>query len=141
MTKLYMDIEEIQRRPNDGDLGAYVRKQSFKKEKSMKAKHSKDIVINIMKDWYNAMEKHNVSVQPKASTMLGTILNKHLNPTEEDVFDRYMNTKAGELESFWQSLSNSEKAYVEQRRQEMRDQYYADRGLVDSQDKRTLLKG
>ncbi len=140
MTKLYMDIEEIQRRPNDGDLGAYVRKQSFKKEKSMKAKHSKDIVINIMKDWYNAMEKHNVSVQPKASTMLGTILNKHLNPTEEDVFDRYMNTKAGELESFWQSLSNSEKAYVEQRRQEMRDQYYADRGLVD-QHKKELLKG
>tara|TARA_B100000424_G_C22625796_1_gene347335 strand:+ start:77 stop:484 length:408 start_codon:yes stop_codon:yes gene_type:complete len=135
-----MDIEEIQRRPNDGDLGAYVRKQSFKKEKSMKAKHSKDIVINIMKDWYNAMEKHNVSVQPKASTMLGTILNKHLNPTEEDVFDRYMNTKAGELESFWQSLSNSEKAYVEQRRQEMRDQYYADRGLVD-QHKKELLKG
>ena len=106
----------------------------------MKAKHSKDIVINIMKDWYNAMEKHNVSVQPKASTMLGTILNKHLNPTEEDVFDRYMNTKAGELESFWQSLSNSEKAYVEQRRQEMRDQYYADRGLVD-QHKKELLKG
>ena len=140
MTKLYMDIEEIQRRPNDGDLGAYVRKQSFKKEKSMKSKHSKDIVINIMKDWYNAMEKHNVSVQPKASTMLGTILNKHLNPTEEDVFDRYMNTKAGELESFWQSLSNSEKAYVEQRRQEMRDQYYADRGLVD-QHKKELLKG
>ena len=140
MTKLYMDIEEIQRRPNDGDLGAYVRKQSFKKEKSMKAKHSKDIVINIMKDWYNAMEKHNVSVQPKASTILGTILNKHLNPTEEDVFDRYMNTKAGELESFWQSLSNSDKAYVEQRKQEMRDQYYADRGLVDHH-KKELLKG
>jgi len=135
-----MDIEEIQRRPNDGDLGAYVRKQSFKKEKSMEAKHSKDVVINIMKDWYNAMEKHNVSVQPKASTILGTILNKHLNPTEEDVFDRYMNTKAGELESFWQSLSNSDKAYVEQRKQEMRDQYYADRGLVDHH-KKELLKG
>ena len=140
MTKLYMDIEEIQRRPNDGDLGAYVRKQSFKKEKSMKAKHSKDIVINIMKDWYNAMEKHNVSVQPKASTMLGTILNKHLNPTEEDVFDRYMNTKAGEHEAFWNSLSNDEKAYVEMKRQEMRDRYYADRGLVD-QHKKELLKG
>ena len=99
----------------------------------------KDIVIQIMNEWYKAMEKNNISVQPKASTILGTILAKHLNEGEPDVFDKYMNTKAGEMESFWQSLSNSEKAYVEEKRQEMRDKYYADRGLVD--DQKTLLKG
>ena len=101
---------------------------------------SKDKVIQIMNEWYSAMEKNNISVQPKASTILGTILAKHLNSDEEDVFDRYMNTKAGEFDAFWKSLSNDEKAYVEKRRQEMRDQYYAERGLVDH-NKKELLKG
>ena len=137
MTKLYLDIEEIQKRPNNMELGDYVRKQSYKKENVMNNK--KDLVVEIMKEWYDAMDKHNISVQPKASTILGTILAKHLNE-EEDVFDRYMNTKAGELDSFWQSLSNDEKAYVEKRRQEMRDEWYAQRGLVD-QHKKELLKG
>ena len=100
----------------------------------------KDLVVQIMRDWYFAMDKHNISVQPKASTLLGTILAKHLNSDEEDVFDRYMNTKAGELDAFWKSLSNDEKAYCEMKRQEMRDQYYADRGLVDHR-KKELLKG
>ena len=100
----------------------------------------KDLVVQIMRDWYAAMDKNGISVQPKASTLLGTILAKHLNSDEEDVFDRYMNTKAGEFESFWNSLSNDEKAYCEMRRQELRDKYYADRGLVD-QHKKELLKG
>ena len=104
------------------------------------ANKEKDLVVQIMRDWYFAMDKHNISVQPKASTLLGTILAKHLNSDEEDVFDRYMNTKAGELDAFWKSLSNDEKAYCEMKRQEMRDQYYADRGLVDHH-KKELLKG
>ena len=99
----------------------------------------KDIVIEIMNEWYKAMENNNISVQPKASTILGTILAKHLNSNEEDVFDRYMNTKAAEQAAFWASLSNAEKAYVEEKRQEMRDHYYAERDLPDSQ--KTLLKG
>jgi len=99
----------------------------------------KDLVVQIMNEWYKAMEKNKISVQPKASTILGTILAKHLNEGEPDVFDKYMNTKAGELEAFWQSLTNSEKAYVEEQRQAMRDKYYADRDLVD--DQKTLLKG
>ena len=65
----------------------------------------KDLVVQIMKDWYEAMENNNISVQPKASTILGTILAKHLNSDEEDVFDRYMNTKAGEFDAFWKTLS------------------------------------
>ena len=100
----------------------------------------KDLVVQIMRDWYDAMEKQNIAVQPKASTLLGAILAKHLNSDEEDVFERYMNTKAGEHEAFWNSLSNDEKAYVEMKRQEMRDQYYTDRGLVDHH-KKELLKG
>ena len=100
----------------------------------------KDLVVQIMKEWYDAMDKHNISVQPKASTILGTILAKHLNE-EEDVFDRYMNTKGGEFDAFWKSLSNDEKAYVEKRRQEMRDEYYTKRNLVDEYKTKVLLKG
>ena len=100
---------------------------------------NKDLVVSIMKDWYAAMDKHGISVQPKASTILGTVLAKHLNDGEQDLFDIYMNTKAGEMDAFWQSLSKDEKHYVETRRQEMRDQYYADRGIVDNQ--KQILKG
>ena len=99
-----------------------------------------DKVAQIMNEWYTALGKQGVAIQPKASTILGTILAKHLS-NEEDVFDIYMNTKAGEFDAFWKSLSNDEKAYVEKRRQEMRDEWYAQRGIADSQDKRTLLKG
>ena len=99
-----------------------------------------DKVAQIMNEWYTALGKQGVAIQPKASTILGTILAKHLS-NEEDVFDTYMNTKAGEFDAFWKSLSNEEKAYVEKRRQEMRDEWYAQRGAVDSQANRTLLKG
>tara|TARA_R100001443_G_scaffold57106_2_gene68004 strand:+ start:423 stop:734 length:312 start_codon:yes stop_codon:yes gene_type:complete len=98
-----------------------------------------DRVAQIMEEWYSTMEKDNISVQPKASTILGTILAKHLNNGKEDVFDRYMNTKAGEFDTFWSTLTQQEKNYVESKRQKMRDKYYADRGLEDDQKK--LLKG
>ena len=100
---------------------------------------SKDLTIKIMNEWYSAMEKNNISVQPKASTILGTILATHLNSEVPDVFETYINTKAGEMDTFWKSLSNSEKAYVEEKRQTLRDQYYVERNLVD--DNKTLLKG
>ena len=100
----------------------------------------KDLVVQIMNEWYKAMEKNKISVQPKASTILGTILAKHLTDDEPDIFDKYMNTKASEQAAFWASLSNSEKAYIEEQRQALRDQYYAERGLTDDQGK-TLLKG
>ena len=38
-------------------------------------------------------------------------------------------------------LSNDEKAYVEKRRQEMRDEYYTSRGIVDEYKTKVLLKG
>ena len=144
MTKLYLDIDEIKERPNDMTLGSYVREKSFNMENTMNTKkdiENHDLVVEIMKDWYYAMDQHGISVQPKASTILGTVLAKHLNNGEEDVFDRYMNTKGGEFDAFWKSLSNDEKAYVEKRRQEMRDEYYAKRNLVDEYKTKVLLKG
>ena len=100
-----------------------------------------DKVAQIMSEWYDELARYGCQVQPKASTILGTILAKHLNNDEEDVFDRYMNTKGGEFDAFWKSLSNDEKAYVEKRRQEMRDEYYTKRNLVDEYKTKVLLKG
>ena len=42
----------------------------------------KDYVADIMKQWYEAMDSNKVMVQPKASTLLGTILAKYkIGPT------------------------------------------------------------
>ena len=87
--KMRIDSEEIKKRPNNYDLGEYVRQLAGS------SMDNKDLVVSIMKDWYYAMDKHGISVQPKASTILGTVLAKHLSDDVEDPFDRYMNTKAG----------------------------------------------
>ena len=118
----------------------YIGDEVMNKDKFKVKIDENDQVAQIMNEWYATMKKNGCTVQPKASTILGTILAKHLNSGEEDVFDRYMNTKAGEHDAFWKSLSKEEQAYCEKRRQEMRDEWYANRGLIDNHAK-TLLKG
>jgi len=143
MTKLYLDEDTIKNMPNDYTLGSYIRTQYWNKtkEKAMK----KDSVTEIMQKWYDVMNKNNLQVQPKTSTMLGTILAEYdikpkSKPTKEDLFDQYMNTKAGDWERFWSGLSKEEKNYIESRRQKLRDEYYSKRNLIDDQ-KKSLLKG
>jgi len=101
---------------------------------------SKDKVTQIMDEWYTAMDKNGISVQPKASTILGTVLAKHMNDSTEDVYERYMNTRGGDFDAFWKSLSDSEKAYVESMREKARAEFYSKRNLVDANSKE-LLKG
>jgi len=116
-------------------------KEQIKKAMSdASAVDQNDQVAQIMDEWYAELGRNGCAVQPKASTILGTILAKHFNSTE-DVFDRYMNTKGGEFDSFWASLTNEEKSYVEKRRQELRDEYYSKRNLVDEYKTKVLLKG
>ena len=119
----------------------YIGDEVMNKDKFKVKIDPNDKVAQIMNEWYAELGKNGCAIQPKASTILGTILAKHLNDGEPDVFDRYMDTKAGEFEPFWQSLTNEEKAYVEKRRQAMRDEWYANRNLEDSQSNRTLLEG
>ena len=90
----------------------------------------------IVDEWYKAMGENNISVQPKASTILGTILaNYDISPKQEIDPD----TTGGDFANFWKNLSDTEKAYVEEKRQQARDKFYSSRNLVD--DKKTLLKG
>jgi len=107
---------------------------------------SKDLVLEIMNKWYEAMQRNNISVQPKASTILGTILadykikaKKGSDIDLKDLWETYMNTPAKDLSKFFKSLGKQERKQLEAQRQKMRDQYYAARGLVD--DQKTLLKG
>ena len=132
MTKLYLDIEEIKKRPNDMELGKHVRIKSYKKDKTMNKKLSELEVTShahIIDEWYKVMGKHNISVQPKASTILGTILAKYdISPKHEidvDVYEQDMNTTGGDFADFWKSLSDTEKADVEEKRQQARDKYYS----------------
>ena len=102
-----------------------------------------DYVIEIMNKWYSALKKNNTTVEPTAATLLGGILTEYnLTPKEKepDVFDKYLNTPASEMNTFWNSLNDSEKAYIESKRMEMRKQYYHEKDLRDDQGK-TLLKG
>ena len=116
-------------------LGSYVRHLSFKKEDNMQ---HKDVVVNIITEWYDEMYKNNLQVPPKASTILGTILAKHFKD-DMDAYERYMNTPAKDFADFWKALSPSEKEYVESMRDIAREQFYADRELVDH--RKELLKG
>jgi len=100
----------------------------------------KNKVTQIMDEWYSAMEKNGISVQPKASTILGTILTKHLNESKLDAYERYMNTRAGDFDAFWKSLTVSEKEYVESMKEKARAEFYNSRGMADHSSKE-LLKG
>ena len=99
---------------------------------------NKDVVVEIITEWYDEMYQNNVQVPPKASTILGTILAKHFKD-DMDAYERYMNTPAKDFAEFWDSLTASEKEYVESMRDIAREQFYADREQADHH--KELLKG
>ena len=79
----------------------------------------KDHIANIMDKWYKAMEKNKISVQPKASTILGTILSDYTISTEKpkrDIWKEALKVKGGEFAGWYEGLSNSEKLEYEQGR-------------------------
>ena len=135
MTKLYLDIDEIKERPNDMTLGSYVRKKSFDMEKSMnKFKVNvdpNDKVAQIMSEWYQELARYGCQVQPKASTILGTILAKHLSSETRDIWAEALTVKGGEFASWYASLTNDEKLQYEEGRKKASLEH----------DPRELLKG
>ena len=117
---------------------------NLRKEQSMNKKLSEMPIpayARIVEEWYRVMGENNISVQPKASTILGTILAQYdITPkqhTESDVYEQFMNTTGGNFTNFWENLSDVEKAYVEERRKTFRDKFYAEQHENDKQ----LLRG
>ena len=93
-----------------------------------------DLVVQIINEWYEAMAKNNISVQPKASTILGTILAKHLNDGERDVFAESLNIKGGEFAAWYANLSKEDQVQYEIGRKKASKIYVP-------QESKELLKG
>ena len=96
----------------------------------------KDYVADIMNQWYAAMEKNKVMVQPKASTLLGTILAKYqIEPHEKgDIWAEYLTIKGGDFPAWWSTLSDDQKQEWSTKKEEARLEY-------DKRSDKHLLKG
>ena len=98
----------------------------------------KDHVARIMDEWYSSMANNNVSVQPKASTLLGTILAKYdVTPKQDtrDIWDEFLTITGGQFKGWYESLT-----------EEQREQFTTDlktnlRTNSDPVDTKALLKG
>ena len=80
----------------------------------------KDYVARIMDEWYSLMATNNVSVQPKASTLLGTILAKYdIQPKQEsrNLWDEFLTIPGGRFASWFDSLSEAQKKEFDEQRQ------------------------
>ena len=90
----------------------------------------KDYVAEIMDKWYKAMEKQSVGVQPTASTIMGTILASYdVQPKTDtrDIWEEYLTITGGEFQSWWASLSPTERKEFEIRRVQEREKWEASR--------------
>jgi len=76
-----------------------------------------DKVAQVMNEWYDAMEKNKIMVQPKASTILGIILSKYLSDGVRDVWAEALTIKGGEFASWYASLSKEEQLEYDMGRQ------------------------
>ncbi len=132
MTKLYLDLEDVESRPNNMELGSYVRTQYWNKKETFMSKE-KDYVAKIMDEWYSLMASNNVSVQPKASTLLGTILAKYdVQPKEDtrDIWDEYLTITGGQFKGWYDSLT-----------EEQREKWHEQAKQARRSTNKTLLKG
>ena len=80
----------------------------------------KDYVAQIMDEWYLAMASNNVTVQPKASTLLGMVLaNYEMKPNYEtrNLCDEFLSMPSNRFSSWYDSLSDVEKKEFDDQRQ------------------------
>ena len=99
--------------------------------------NEKDYVADIMNQWYDAMSKNKVMVQPKASTLLGTILAKYKiqpNNVSRDIWSEYLSLNGGDFQTWWSALSDADKKEWSIKKEEARLEY-------DNRSDKHLLKG
>jgi|TARA_R110000851_G_scaffold213548_1_gene366138 hypothetical protein len=99
--------------------------------------NEKDHVADIMKKWYDAMEKNKVMVQPKASTILGTILADYaitLDTSSRDIWAEALTIKGGEFQNWYAKLTPAELLQYDEGRKRASETY-------DSRYNKQLLKG
>ena len=95
-----------------------------------------DTTKQIMNKWYSAMEVNNISVQPKAATILGTILSEYTiskKEEEKDLWSEFLTITGGQFKGWYESLSEEDlKLFHEQRSKAKKTLHTVDK---------TLLKG
>jgi len=73
----------------------------------------------IIDEWYSVMAQNNISVQPKAATILGTILAKYdlsIKKETRDIWEESLTIKGSELTDWYNNLSNTDKMKYEESR-------------------------
>ena len=81
----------------------------------------KDYVAQVMDEWYLAMASNNVTVQPKASTLLGMLLaNYDIKPKQEshNIWDEFQTITGGQFKDWYDSLTDErrEQWHIEAKR-------------------------
>ena len=79
----------------------------------------KDYVAQVMDEWYLAMASNNVSVQPKASTLLGMVLaNYEMKPKYEarNLWDEFLSMPSNRFSSWYDALSEAQKKEFDEQR-------------------------
>jgi len=72
----------------------------------------KDYIAQVMDEWYLAMAANNVTVQPKASTLLGMLLaNYDIKPKYEsrDIWDEFQTVSGGNFLGWYASLTQDQR--------------------------------
>ena len=96
-----------------------------------------DYTKQIMDKWYKAMEANNISVQPKAATILGTVLahyNINEKEPEKDIWNEFLTITGGQFKGWYESLSEEDKKTFHKQRDKAKKSFYAKR-------EKGLLKG
>ena len=87
-------------------------------------KNEKDYVADIMKQWYDVMQQNKVMVQPKASTLLGTILAGYkIEPKtpDRDVWAEAMSLRGGDFMAWYNKLSTEHQEIYHTKLQPLQD--------------------
>jgi len=100
----------------------------------------KDYVAQVMDEWYLAMASNNVSVQPKASTLLGMVLaNYEMKPKDEtrNLWDEFLSMPSNRFSSWYDALSEAQKKECDDQRKKTA----TDRNRTVEKIAKALLKG
>ena len=75
-------------------------------------------INTIIHEWYDRMAENNISVQPKATTLLNSILMKYQIEKKpmRDVWEDFLTLKAGDFDQWYKSLTAEEIAEWEVKR-------------------------
>ena len=92
-----------------------------------------DITKEIMNKWYEAMQANNISVQPKAATILGQVLAHYdinQQEKEKDIWSEFLTINGGQFADWYVNLSDKDKATFHEQRKKAQKTFYSKKGLL-----------